>query len=252
MGKSAARVATPAKVPPLRNGDRLTVEEFRRRYEASPHITKAELIRGVVYVVSSVGLNGREGMTSPVNHLSHGRPHLLLSAWLGHYYLMTPGTDAGDNSSLRLPQVRSEPQPDLFLRIHPDHGGQSGTDAEGYVEGAPELIAEVAASSASYDLHDKLELYRGQGVREYIVWRTEDRQIDWFTLGRRREYVPLAADAGGILKSRAFPGLWLDPAALLTEDRVTILAVVQRGLASPEHEAFVAKLRKAAGRKKRP
>jgi Uma2 family endonuclease len=250
MGKSAARVTKPEVIPPLRNGDRLSVEEFRRRYEASPHITKAELIRGVVYVVSAVGANGREGMASPVNHLSHGLPHVLLSGWLSHYFFQTPGTDAGDNSTLRLPRVRSEPQPDLFLRVHPDHGGQSGTDAEGYVEGAPELVAEVAASSASYDLHDKLDLYRDQGVREYIVWRTEDAQFDWFVLTRRRTYVPLPAGADGTLRSRAFPGLWLDPTALLTGDRARILAIVQQGIASPEHAAFVEKLRRAARRRR--
>lgn len=122
-----------------------------------------------------------------------------------------------------------------------ERGGQGVVDADGYVEGAPELAAEVAASSASYDLGVKLEVYREHGVREYVVRRVEERAVDWFALcGDRYERLPPGPD--GILRSEVFPGLWLDPEALVTGDLPRVATVLQHGLASPEHVAFVERL----------
>ncbi len=136
------------------------------------------------------------------------------------------------------------PQPDGLLFITPEHGGQVKIDDEDYVNGAPDLVAEVAANSAHYDVNDKLEVYRLHGVREYIVWRMLDREIDWFFLpGGRSERLALAED--GILRSTIFPGLWLDPAALLRDDFETLLAVLHRGIDTPEHAAFKAQLQRA-------
>jgi len=216
-------------VPPLENGDKLTRAEFERRYEAMPHLKKAELIEGVVYV------------PSPVRHRFHGRQHIHLANWLGHYEAGTPGVEASDNSTVRL-DLDNEPQPDVLLFIDPVCGGQALIDADGYIEGAPELVAEVASSSASYDLHAKLRVYRRNGVREYIGWRVLEQEIDWFVL-RAGQYERLPLDAEGLLRSEVFPGLWLDPAALLRGDLTTVFAVVQRGLASPEHAVFVTRLR---------
>jgi Uma2 family endonuclease len=224
-------VSAPAPrdiVLPLENGDRLTRDEFERRYEAMPHLKKAELIEGVVY------------MPSPVRQRYHGEPHAHLIIWLGFYVLGTPGVRIGDNSTVRL-DLDNEPQPDALLFIDPASGGQSRIDADDYMEGAPELVAEVAASSASYDLHAKMHVYRRNGVREYIVWRALEREIDWFVL-RAGQYERLAAGADGVVRSEIFPGLWLDPAALLRSDLVTVSTVVQRGLASPEHAAFATRL----------
>lgn len=215
----------PEKIPPLQNGDRLTRPEFERRYEAMPHCKKAELIEGVVY------------MPSPVCDEDHGHPHFNVIGWLAQYAAFTPGVRGGDNSSLRL-DLDNEPQPDAFLRLLPTHGGQCEIDPDGYVAGAPELIAEVAASSASYDLGTKLNAYRRNGVREYVVWRVLDGAIDWFIL-RGGAYERLAADAGGIYRSEVFPGLWLDTAALLRDDLAGVLRALQEGMASPEHTAFV-------------
>jgi Uma2 family endonuclease len=147
----------------------------------------------------------------------------------------------GDNSTVRL-DLDNEPQPDVLLFINPVCGGQVRISADGYIEGAPELVAEVASSSASYDLHAKLHVYRRNGMREYIVWRVLDREIDWFVL-RAGQYERLLLDATGLYHSEVFPGLWLDPAALLRGDLAAVLAVVQRGLASPEHAAFSTRLR---------
>jgi Uma2 family endonuclease len=216
-------------VPALENGDRLTRAEFERRYEAMPHLKKAELIDGVVYV------------PSPVRHRQHGSPHAHLIGWLFQYTANTPGVEVGDNSSVRL-DLDNEPQPDALLFIDPTRGGQVRISDDGIIEGAPELVAEVASSSVSYDLHAKLHVYRRNGVCEYIVWRVLEQEVDWFVL-RDGQYERMPRDAQGLVRSEVFPGLWLDPAALLRGDLATLLIVVQQGLASPEHNAFVARLR---------
>ena len=230
-------IADPKKkfgreLPSLENGDHLTRAEFEYRYEAMPHLKKAELIEGVVYV------------PSPVRHRWHGHPHVHLIMWVGSYETGTPGVEVSDNSTVRL-DLDNEPQPDALLLIQPDRGGQTRIDADGFIEGAPELVAEVAASSASYDLHTKLHVYRRNGVREYVVWRVLEQEIDWFVL-RAGQYERLPLDAESLLRSEVFPGLWLDPAALLGGDMARVLAVVQQGLASPEHAAFVARLASSA------
>lgn len=215
-------------VPPLVNGDRLTRPEFERRYNAMPGLKKAELIEGVVYV------------PSPVGFTRHARPTRELCTWLGHYGAYTPGTEGGDNATVRL-DLDSEPQPDALHRIAPGAGGQSSTSPEGYVVGAPELAVEVAASSVSYDLHDKLRVYRRHGVREYIVWRVDDAAIDWFHL-EGGAYKRLEPGADGVVRSLVFPGLWLDTQALLAGDLARVLSRLGEGLRSPEHAAFVARL----------
>jgi len=214
-------------LPPLENGDRLTQAEFERRYEAMPHLKKAELIEGVVYV------------PSPVRHSQHGFPHARLISWLGFYQANTPGVDVSDNSSVRL-DLDNEPQPDALLLIDPARGGQTRLSVDGFIEGAPELVAEVASSSVSYDLHAKLHVYRRNGVCEYLIWRVLEQEIDWLVL-RAGQYERMPVDANGLLRSEVFAGLWLDPAALIRGDLAMVLAVVQQGIASPEHTAFVAR-----------
>lgn len=224
----APEIALDRQLPPLESGDRLTRAEFERRYEAMPELKKAELIEGVVYV------------PSPVSAEYHGRPHAKLMGWLTHYLAYTPGVDVSDNSTVRL-DLDNEPQPDAMLCILPEHGGQSRDEEGGYVAGPPELVAEIAASSASYDLHVKKKVYRRNGVREYVVWRVYDRRLDWFVL-REGRYEALAPDADGVLRSEVFPGLWLDAAALLRGDLAGVLAVLQEGIDSAEHQTFVASL----------
>lgn len=214
---------------PLRAGDHLSRPEFERRYQAMPDVKKAELIEGVVY------------MPPPVSYVGHGRPHAALMAWLGAYWTSTRGISGGDNSSLRL-DLENMPQPDAFLMILPECGGQARIDVGGYLAGAPELVAEIAASSASYDLYEKKRLYQRVGVREYLVWRVHERQIDWFVL-HDGIYQLRPSDDAGICRSEVFPGLWLDPVALVNEDLPAVNQVLQRGLASPEHAAFTRKHR---------
>ncbi len=219
-------------VPPLENGDRLTADEFLLRYEAMPEGTQAELIEGVVYMLQPVSAGG------------HGEPHFRLNGLLGLYELETPGVTGGDNSTLKL-DLKNVPQPDLYLRIDAECDGQAKLIND-YVVGAPELVAEIAASSANYDLHDKLQAYQRNQVQEYIVWRTWDRAIDWF-VSRDGTFVTLSPDADGIHRSLVFPGLWLDTAAIIRRDRTRVREVLEQGIASEKHKAFVQELQ---GRRK--
>ncbi len=223
-------------VPPLVNGDHLTREEFHRRYLNMPHVKKAELIEGVVY------------MPSPVSIDFHAAPHLDFGGWITYYLSKTPGLLAGDNPSVFLDGV-NEPQPDVLLGIPVAAGGQTKLvrrKKKHYIDGAPEFVAEISASSASIDLHAKLQAYQRNGVREYLVWRTEDAVVEWFALDNGR-FAPLATDpADGLLKSRTFPGLWLDPAALMRGDLAALFAAVDRGCATPDHATFAARVRPAA------
>jgi len=211
-------------VPPLENGDRLSRTEFERRYTAMPQVKKAELIEGVVY------------MASPLRLKSHGEPHGFLATWLGTYQAFTPGVGVGIEPTVRL-DLDNEPQPDAVLLVP---GRQASIGSEDYIEGAPELVVEVAASSAAIDLHDKKRAYRRNQVQEYIVWRTLEGQLDWFVL-EADEYQAQRLDDQSVVRSRIFPGLWLAVSALLAGDMTTVLAVLQQGINSPEHQAFVQK-----------
>jgi Uma2 family endonuclease len=217
----------------LENGAHLSATEFLRRYEALPEVKKAELVNGIVY------------MASPVRFDQHGFPDSLIETWLGNYAIATPGVKSAINSTARL-GPDDVLQPDGLLMIVPEHGGQARLNAKGYLQGAPELVAEVAASTASLDAREKLVSYRRAGVREYLLWRTADAAVDWFIL-EEDEYRPLPAGADGVLRSRVFPGLWLDPAALLAEDGAKVLKKLEEGLQSAEHAAFVTELQRRAG-----
>jgi len=227
-GFATPAVVSTSRVPRLEPGDRLTSAEFERRYETMPELKKAELIEGVVY------------MPSPVRMDAHAGPHADLLTWLGTYRSATPGINAGDNATLKLDND-NVPQPDALLLIDAQLGGQVTIDASGYINGAPELVAEIASSSVSIDLHAKLQVYRRSGVREYIAWRVLDRAIDWFIL-RDGEYLPLQAGDDGILRSEVFPGLWLNAPAMLDGKLDVVLATLQQGIATPEHKNFVARI----------
>ena len=210
-----------ATTPPLENGDRLTRHEFERRYAAMPNLKKAELIEGVVY------------MQAAVRFKSHGQPHAQIMTWLGVYQVFTPKVKLGDNPTVRL-DLDNAPQPDAVLMID---GGQTSISADDYVEGAPELVVEIAASSVAYDLYDKKQAYRRNGIKEYLVWRVYDQEFDWFYL-EEGEYIKLSADKQGVIRSLTFPGLWLNIDALLFGKMEEVLAILQRGLDSEEHRDF--------------
>ncbi|NJS09788.1 MAG: Uma2 family endonuclease [Microcoleus sp. CSU_2_2] len=212
-------------VPALESGDRLTRAEFERRYEATPEKFKAELIEGVVYVASPV-------------RVFHGVPHAALITWLGVYWTATPGVSAADNTTTRL-DLDNEPQPDALLRIQ--IGGTSTISDDGYIEGVPELVAEIATSSATIDLGAKKNAYRRNGVQEYLVWQTFENRFSWFRL-QAEEFVLIEPDADGIIRSNTFPGLWLAVPALLEGNMIEVLNVLQLGIAEDAHQAFIQEL----------
>jgi Uma2 family endonuclease len=225
MVNTSPQQPTSTDVSPLENGDRLIRPEFERRYHAMPNLKKAELIEGVVYVAS------------PLRFLPHAEPHANLMGWLWSYKIATPGVRLGDNPTVRL-DLDNEPQPIAILLIDAACGGKSDIGFDGYVEGAPELVAEVAASSAAKDLDDKKCAYRRNGVQEYIVWQVFENTVSWFSL-QDGEYITLTPDAATIVKSQVFPGLWLDVSALVAGDMQQVLKVLQTGLSSVEHQEFV-------------
>jgi Uma2 family endonuclease len=212
----------------LHSGDRMTQKEFHKIYEQMPEDFKAELLGGIVYVASAVGRG-------------HGRHHIPLSAIFFAYEGSTPGVECGDNSTIILGKD-SEPQPDLFLRIMPEFGGQSKTTDDDYIEGPPELVAEISHSSHGMDLHSKRAEYARCGVREYLVLSLKERQLRWFDLRANKE---LAFDADGICRIRAFPGLWIHAEGLLSRNYHQLMATLKLGLESAERAAFVKKLEAA-------
>ncbi len=224
----SAKKLSLAGTPPLNAGDRLSRVEFERRYQAHPEIKKAELIEGVVY------------MPSPVRFNKHAKPHALIITWLGLYVSATAGVDFADNATVRL-DFENEVQPDALLRLRPTLGGQSSLTDDDYLAGSPELIVEIAASSVGYDMHDKRRVYARNGVKEYLVFQMYEQKLDWFIL-REGVYETSKTTAAGLLYSETFPGLWLPATAFWDDDLTTMLTVLQEGLKSAEHTAFVEQL----------
>lgn len=211
---------------PLEPGDCMDQETFHARYEAMPEHVKAELIEGVVY------------MPSPLK-LVHGEVHGEVITWLKLYKAATPGTRVADNATTIMGPF-SEPQPDASLFIVPEYGGQTTINAEGYLVGSPELLAEVALSSQSYDLHGKRRDYDRAGVQEYVVVLLREQRIVWF-VRRAGAFAELEPGPDGIFRSEFYGGLWLDGEALLRCDTLRVHEVLRQGLASPDHARFLAR-----------
>jgi Uma2 family endonuclease len=221
-------------VPPPETGDHLSREEFFRRCEAHPEIPHVERIEGVVYVAAALRLD------------QHAEPHSDLIAWLNTYRSKTRGLRIGTAATTKL-DIKNDFQPDGVLFVPKRLGGQADVDARGYIIGAPDLAAEVSASTASMDLQTKKTVYRRNGVREYLVWRVEEDAIDWFAL-QNGEYVLIAANESEVLRSTIFPGLWLDVPALIDGDLQRVLETLNEGLATLEHAAFAQSLRERGGK----
>lgn len=216
------------RTPPLETGDHLSRPEFERRYAAASGVSRAELIRGIAFV------------SPPVSYVGHANPHFQIIALLGQYVLATPGVTGADNASVRF-DLDNMPQPDVQLLISPGTRGGITIDEDDILSGVPNFILEVAASSASLDLHWKLDLYRSKGVQEYVVWRTFDGEMDYFIL-RDGQYQQHALQPSGELQSIVLPGLWLDVPAILAGNWVDAVKTLQRGIDSEAHRDFVQRL----------
>ena len=141
----------------LVEGQRLDQPTFHALYEAMPPGTRAELIDGVVYLPSPVGL-------------AHGVAQVPVIVWLAYYAEKTPGVQVMDNATTIL-GWKSEPQPDGLLRILPECGGRTWNQG-GFVHGAPEFVVEVAKATRYVDLGPKLADYQqaGSWSMSYTRW----------------------------------------------------------------------------------
>lgn len=223
----------PPRPPLLENGDRMSQAEFHRRYQDYPEGVKFELVGGIVY------------MASPLRH-RHSSYHQKLNWVLLLYEEGTPGVESCDNATVILGE-ESEPQPDAALRILAECGGQSRVDEDEYIAGAPELLAEVAYSSRAIDMNQKREDYERAGLLEYLVLCIEEQELRWFHFPSGGEITP---NRQGISRSLVFPGLWIDVQALMEQKKTRLREVVEQGMTSRAHAAFVRRLQ-AAARKSR-
>jgi Uma2 family endonuclease len=238
MKKKEENMATTAKpsrvdrrvrgLPPLENGDRLDQITFHARYKGMPKHTRAELVGGTVYI-----------MASP-QKVPHGASFINVLRWATEYEDATPGTEVQANNTQIL-GAESELQPDVCLFIVPEHGGQVRVTEDNYLAGPLDFVAEISSSTESIDLHAKKRDYERSGVKEYVVVALRKKQVFWF-VRQRGKFKQVPPDEDGIYRSQVFPGLWLDPAALLRRDRKRLLAVLREGLSTSAHAAFVAKL----------
>lgn len=228
----SVELESPREVlPPLTAGERLDQPTFHRRYAAMPEETWAELIGGVVH------------MPSPVRS-EHGDSDEMVAYWAGHYRRYTRGLKGGRNSTVILDEL-NECQPDGQIRIPRELGGRTRIE-DGFIVGGPEMVIEISRSSRRVDLNEKKDVYEQAGVLEYVVFELDPDRVHWFLRrGDRFESLPPGPD--GIYRSETFPGLWLDPAAFYAEDFDRLAEVLEQGLATPEHAAFVARLSAARG-----
>jgi Uma2 family endonuclease len=218
----------PESEPPPRldSGDRMDSKTFMEIYEQMPEGFRAQLIQGVVYVASPISAD-------------HGRPNHDVSFWLGTYQLRTPGVQPFAATTIQL-GLDDNPEPDASMMIRAESGGQARVEGR-FIVGAPELAVEVSYSSRAVDLNSKLASYQAAGVREYVVLIVRDKAVRWHVLRDGRYEVATPGD-DGLYRSTVFPGLWLDPDALVKGDVARLAAVVERGTATPEHAAFVGRL----------
>jgi Uma2 family endonuclease len=215
----------------LVNGESMSQPEFHRRYLAGSDGTRWELIRGTVFQV-------------PPRTEPNGRYTALLGGLVTHYELSTPGVCPALGIT-RILGDRSEPQPDLIMRLLPGYGGLAKLDEDQYLVGPPELVVEVAHSTRSIDMNGKRADYLAAGVQEYLVLCVEEEEIHYFHFPSKQK---LKADKAGVWKSRVFPGLWIDGPALIACDGLRLVAAVQKGLATPDHADFVRRLEERHGR----
>ncbi|MBI2761360.1 MAG: Uma2 family endonuclease [Chloroflexi bacterium] len=197
----------PPMLPMLESGDRLTQTDFHRRYEARPDIHKAELIAGVVYIGGRVPA-------------AHGTAHAHLGGWFGVYAAGHRDVEVSIRPSLIISDD-SEVQPDVVMFRTIGARTRMRHTPDGYLEGTPDLIAEIAMSDAAYDFYDKKEVYRAAGVPEYIVWDSYNNRLRWFRL-RIGAFEVVTPSSGGFVESAIFPGLRLNVPALLADDMAAV------------------------------
>ncbi|MFT3878951.1 MAG: Uma2 family endonuclease [Gemmatales bacterium] len=222
---SAKRSTQPirnGKLPLLYDGQRLDRETFHRLYEASPELKRVQLIEGIVH------------MPSPMRFVQHANPQTCINGWLFCYSSQTPGVRNGGSATLKI-DTENEFEPDGMLFYDQ---GQLVIADDGYLEGVPELVVEVSASTISVDSKEKFRVYEKQGVKEYLLWNTQADTITWFARNKNK-FVAMKPNRAGIIQSKTFPGLWLDVAAMLEGDLTQVMKTLNEGLTSGPHVKYV-------------
>ena len=190
-----------------------------------PNVKFAELIGGVVY------------MPSPLSR-EHSVPDSRVDNWLGHYAAFTPGCEVGSNGTWLMRE--DSPQPDVYLRLLPEYGGQS-TTAGPYPQGARIRWRRFVCRVRPTTYMRSSIFIKRPACSEYLVFLVREQEIRWHRLINGVFHV-VAADADGIMRSSVFPGLWLDAGAILAGDMAKVFTVLTKGLNTPEHADFVARL----------
>ena len=220
--------------------------EYHTLYEQTPPGFRAELIEWRVYINRDHrGRAGGDLWDEPHGDIvgtkyRHASKQLLLDWWLGEYAANTPGVDPLSTPTVRMPDG-SEPEPDAVLRrISAEELAAEAEDHDGWVTYLPALAAEVSDSTRTRDAGPRRRDYERNGVAEYLMIDLPGRRVRWFARDDAGAYAEMPPGDDGLLKSRAFPGLWLDPAALLAGDRAALKTALAAGLATDEHAAYVA------------
>src|SRR6266542_915332 len=240
LTKKSKSNGKPEAIPPLRDGDRMEADEFLRRYTADKAVYSAELLQGIVHITRRrLTQDGKEMIVPPISAEGHAMPDNHLQGIFFVYAAQTPGVVSSGSVTTILPSQATSLEPDAVLRTLPTHGGNSTIGTDNFVHWVPELLAEISFTSGSRDFGKKYDAYLADGVPEYLVWRTAEKEVHWFAL-KRKKYVALKPHADGTLRSEVFPGLWLDVPALLGGNMARVLATLQKGVASAEHATFIA------------
>ena len=195
------------RIPPLNQGDQLSHSEFERRRGLHPEIKKAELINGLVFLEMTVGP-------------AHADVHKMVMTLLGVYEARHPETQALDNATVVLGD--DEVQPDALLSRR--EGGRAVLGDQN-IQGPPELVIEVAASSSAYEANLKRLLYEGAGVEEYAVLQIFEQQVDWW-VARGDRFQRVLPDSAGVFSSTLFDGLRLNATAIWAGDMAAVLAAL--------------------------
>ena len=217
-------------------GDRLSRAEFVSAGQSDPDRYQfAERIDG--RLVMNAASVRREG---------HGRPNSRIVGLLVAYEVETPGVEVGDNSTAQIDDDH-DPQPDAYLLVLPEYGGQVEFTESDFIRNAPEMIVEIAGHSLATDLGRKKAIYEADGCREYLVWATDERRFYCFRNGTGGFEEVSGGTHDGVFRSVVFPGLWIDMKALLADDLRAAMTTLRRGLESTEHAAFASELASRVG-----
>jgi Uma2 family endonuclease len=230
----AANPKTLSKpLPIMHNGDHMKQPEFHFAYSSMPENYRAELIGGVVFE------------PSPVSY-SHARNDNMFHDLITQYAKKSKLAEVAPNATVILSED-DEVQPDVLLRLPEELGGRSRLVGK-FLEGAPELVAEIAYSSRAIDLHLKKQRYAKAGVIEYLVFCIEPKKLHWFRL---QEEKGIKRNGDGTFCSKVFPGLWINEPALIEANSERADEILAEGLNSEEFNDFKNQLQLRAYSKKR-